>query len=156
MFYLLFKVGDRQYALETGQVREVLPVLNLRTVAKAPEYVAGTFTYGNRIVPVVDLSVLMGLPPSRPFYSSRLILVTVDLDSDRKAILALLAEGVVDLVQRDRPDTVSWTMNIPDAPYLGDFLPENGENIQFIQVEELVDEKVRELLRENVEPAVEA
>ena len=100
MFYLLFKVGDQQYALKTSQVLEILPMLQLRSVVRAPDYVAGTFTYGNRIIPVVDLSVMMGQSPSRTFYSTRLILVQVNVRPERRATLGLLALGGLALLRR--------------------------------------------------------
>lgn len=45
MIHLLFSIGNDRYALESSQVVEVVPRVELWQVPKAPAYVAGVFRY---------------------------------------------------------------------------------------------------------------
>ncbi|HVZ33385.1 MAG TPA: chemotaxis protein CheW, partial [Polyangiaceae bacterium] len=58
MLFLLFHLGAEWYALDTAAVREVLPLLELRAIPKAPAGVAGVIDYHGLALPVIDLSEL--------------------------------------------------------------------------------------------------
>ena len=63
MLFLMFRVGSDRYALDASRVVEVLPLVGLTKVLRAPAGVAGTLNYHGEFVPVVDVStVIMGRP----------------------------------------------------------------------------------------------
>ena len=65
--------GDDRYVLNTGQISEILPMVQLKRIPQAPPGVAGAFNYRGVPVPVVDLAQLMlGRPrESAPQHASR-------------------------------------------------------------------------------------
>lgn len=58
MLFLTFQIANDCYALEATQVIEVLPLLNIKRVPRAPCGVTGVFNYHGAPVPLIDLSEL--------------------------------------------------------------------------------------------------
>ena len=56
-----FQVGQEEYALEINAVREILRVSEITEVPNVPDYVKGLFTIRNKLMPVVDLRMLLGM-----------------------------------------------------------------------------------------------
>ena len=66
MLLLLFQVGGDRYALDARRVVEVIPLVKMQRIPRAPKGVAGLFNYRGRPVAAVDLSELMlGRPAGR-------------------------------------------------------------------------------------------
>ena len=63
------------HAIDVARVVEVVPRINLRRLPHAPCFLAGVFDYRGKVVPVVDLGVLLGSESCRDQLSTRIILV---------------------------------------------------------------------------------
>src|SRR3982074_213775 len=59
---LVFAIGREQYALPANQVREVRPLGWLTPLPGTPAFLAGLINVRGRIVPVIDLRSLLGMP----------------------------------------------------------------------------------------------
>ncbi|MFQ5575029.1 MAG: chemotaxis protein CheW [Terriglobia bacterium] len=57
--FLLIKVGSYRFALDIGQISEVVSVVKVTPVPKAPEFIAGAINYRGEIISVVDLGALL-------------------------------------------------------------------------------------------------
>jgi chemotaxis signal transduction protein len=57
---IVFAVGQDRYAVELRWVREVFTLGSVTPVAHAPDAVAGVVNYRGAIVPVLDLTILLG------------------------------------------------------------------------------------------------
>jgi len=53
MLFLLFKIGQDHYALDTSQVAVVLSLVSLKQIPASAPWVAGVFTYQGQSVPVI-------------------------------------------------------------------------------------------------------
>ncbi len=93
MLVVTFEAAGRRYALDTRHVVEVVPWVRVQPVARAPDWVAGFFSYRGEVTPAVDLGRLAGGEPCRCRYNSRLLLVALPAaGGSRRA--GLLAERV--------------------------------------------------------------
>lgn len=72
--HLLFSLRTTQYAVDARVVREVVWLPELTPVPDAPRYITGVFDCGGRIVPVLDLSLWLGLEP-RPYELSDSVII---------------------------------------------------------------------------------
>jgi chemotaxis-related protein WspB len=162
MLLLTFTVGANRYAIDVTRVVEVVPRVELRKISHAPAFLAGLLDYRGKIVPVIDLGLLLDTAGSRDCLSTRIILVndtpvdqncagqdrddahgeTGDVQVAPKRqpdLLGLIAERVSDLTNV-RPEQVApipvW---LPQAPYLGAIVQTDLGLVQLI-----VGEKVRE------------
>lgn len=146
MVVLIFEVGGQRYGLEVTQVLKVLPSVRLRPLPRVPEYVAGVFRYRDAMVPVIDLSQLIKGTPVPVLLSTRIILVRHPGPSGPGRVLGLLAERVTDSLDDGAADPVSSGVAVPEAPYLGGLSGSGRRMIQYVKVEHLLPDELRDRL----------
>src|ERR1700675_4071662 len=130
MLFLLFQLGKDRYALEAGQVVEVLPLVNFKRIPNAPRGVAGIFNFHSAAVPLIDLTELALGRPSHAKMSTRIILISYPVESGKKHLLGLLAEYVMETLKLAEGDFVDSGVAATDAPYMGSIIPGKREIIQ--------------------------
>jgi chemotaxis-related protein WspB len=133
MLFLKFRIGSESYALDTTQIAEILPLLQITRVPKAPVGVAGLINFRGRAVPVVDLSELMLGEPARPHISTRLILVHYG-----ENLLGLIAEQATETMRREAGSFTDSGIASGAAPYLGPVTEDGGRLIRCIEVQKLL------------------
>lgn len=101
---IVFALGSENYAFPSTQVQEVRPLAELTVLPGTPTFVAGLLNVRGRIVPVLDLRPLFGLP----------------MDAEVRSVLLLLSpRGEVGIVATDRPVVSTYTadeMGIRELP----------------------------------------
>ena len=143
---LLFGVGEQRYGLDVSQVVEVVPAVPLRKIPGVPEYVAGVFCYKGTIVPVLDLNQLLSGVPALKRYSTRMVLVRYPGHSGTEHVLGLLVERADQGLTEAFGDLLSSGIATPEAPYLGKLAMLGNETIQFVKIEQLIPDGLRERL----------
>jgi chemotaxis-related protein WspB len=146
MLLLVFRVAEAPYAVEAGRVVEVVPRVVLRTLPHAPEALAGLFRYRGRVVPVIDLGVLLGDGPSPPRLSTRIIVVDDHMPARGRARLGLIAEHVVDVRRVDDDRIVPQAPPLGRNPYLGPIASVDSGLIPLLAVDRLLAEPLRDAL----------
>ncbi|WP_296257586.1 MULTISPECIES: chemotaxis protein CheW [unclassified Pseudomonas] len=145
--FLLFRIGAQRYALQATEVAEVLPRLVLKPIAHTPHWVAGVFAHRGVVVPVIDLSALTFGQPAPPRTSTRLVLVHYRADAERAAQwLGLILEQATDTLRCAAHEFKTYGLDNRQAPYLGPVREDELGLLQWIRVQDLLDESVRELL----------
>ena len=145
--FLLFRIGSERYALRATEVAEVLPRLPLKPIAHAPQWVAGVFAYRGAVVPVIDLSALTFGQPAEARTSTRLVLVHYRADEDQPGQwLGLILEQATDTLRCDPEDFQPYGLDNREAPYLGPVREDAQGLMQWVRVDDLLDDGVRTLL----------
>ena len=62
--YLTFTLGSEVFAIGILAIKEIIEYSTLTTVPMMPTYVRGVINLRGAVVPVLDLSVRFGKPPS--------------------------------------------------------------------------------------------
>jgi chemotaxis-related protein WspB len=148
MLLLVFRVADETYAVEAGRVVEVVPRVALRTLPHAPEALTGIFRYRGRVVPVIDLGVLLGAGPCPPRLSTRIIVVDDLMPARGTARLGLIAEHVIDVRRVADDRVVPQARLLGQNPYLGPIVSDDSGLIPLIAVERILAEPLRDALAE--------
>jgi chemotaxis-related protein WspB len=146
MLFLLFQLGEDRYALDTGRVVEVLPLVAITPIPKAPAGVAGLFNYHGRPVPAIDLSQLTMGRSARNRLNTRIVLVHYPDGRGKTHLLGLIAEKVTETVRREPADFVASGVTTDRAPYLGPVATDARGVLQWIDVEWLLPASVRDAL----------
>jgi chemotaxis-related protein WspB len=145
--FLLFRIGTERYALEATEVAEVLPRLLLKPIAHAPHWVAGVFAHRGVVVPVIDLSALTFGKVAQARTSTRLVLVHYRASADRAPQwLGLILEQATDTLRCAPSEFKEYGLNNRAAPYLGPVREDELGLLQWIRVQDLLNDSVRELL----------
>jgi chemotaxis-related protein WspB len=156
MLLLTFRIAQDLYAVDVARVVGVIPRIEPRPIPRTPAFLAGLFGYRGRVVPAVDLGLLLGKAPSPGRLSTRVILVETGDASDRASparrtplLLGLIAEQVDDVVRVDRDQVVFPSMRLDDARFLGAMVRVDSQAqslAQMIEVDWVLPPALREAL----------
>jgi purine-binding chemotaxis protein CheW len=91
--YLTFALAGEAYALGILRVREILEYDTLTTVPQTPPCIRGVINLRGSVVPVVDLAVKFGLPPTAITKRTCIIIVEVDLEGTQ-TVMGVMADAV--------------------------------------------------------------
>ena len=146
MLLLLFQLGKDRYALEATRVVEVVPLLALRQIPQAPKGVAGVFNYRGRPVPAVDLNELTLGQPATERLSTRIIIVNYPDAMGVNRLLGLVAEHATEMLHYDANKFMETGLKMEAAPYLGPVALHSKGPVQWVHIQKLLSEPVRDLL----------
>ena len=145
--FLVFRIGGQRFALDTREVVEVLPRLPLKPIAHTPAWVAGVLAHRGALVPVVDISALSFGQPAPQRTSTRLVLVRYRAAPARPdRLLGLILEQASDTLRCDPAEFRPYGLDNREAPYLGPVREDAQGLLQWIGVQDLLDDQVRGLL----------
>jgi chemotaxis-related protein WspB len=162
MLLLTFIAGANRYAIDVARVVELVPKVELRSIPHAPPFLAGLLGYRGKVVPVIDLGLLMGTAPCRDCLSTRIILVNDapgdhnhgkddpdDSSENRRrspsspmpdsSLLGLIGEQVSDLTYVQREQLVPCPVRLLQVPFLGAIVQTDQGIVQLIAVERIRD-----------------
>jgi chemotaxis-related protein WspB len=151
MLFLVFQLGKDRYAVDTHQVIEILHLVNVKQIPRAPAGVAGVFDYHGASVPLIDLAELALGKPSRQWMSTRIILVKYRGEAGETHVLGLLAEQATETLRRNDEEFTDAGLAVTDTPYLGNVTTDAEGIVQRIEIQNLLSEDVRDqLFRERI------
>jgi chemotaxis-related protein WspB len=144
---LIFHIGADRYGLRLRSIVRVVPLLELKQLPLAPDYVAGLMDFHGRPVPVVDLCALAGLPRSRDHFDSRILVVDYRAPDGASHALGLLAEHVRGIQEFAEAGPSALTdAGVTAAPFLGQVASDADGMIQLVELEHLLTAPVRAIL----------
>ncbi|GAB5562367.1 MAG: chemotaxis protein CheW [Synoicihabitans sp.] len=146
MLFVVFQLESDIYAVDAGQVAEVLPMVALKSLPGAGKGVAGVFSYQRQPVPVLDLSALTLDRPAHPRLSTRLLLVHYPTSLTETRLLGLIAEKATETVRLPTEAFHEAGIKNDGAPYLGPVAEHPRGLLQWIRVEQLLPAPMREKL----------
>lgn len=143
MLFLLFQIGQDHYALETGQVAVVLPLVGLKQMPATASWVAGVFTYRGMSVPVIDMNQLTLGRPAQRRLSTRIVLVHYPAPGPDSRLLGLVLEKASEIMRRAPSEFRDSGLDHSNAPYLGPVTDDARGLIQSVRVHDLLPPEVR-------------
>ena len=96
--FLTFFIAGEEYAASILKVREVIEYDTLTAVPNTPVWIRGVVNVRGSVLPVVDLGVKFGLPPSTISRFSCIVITEVDSEGD-KLTLGVLADSVSRVIE---------------------------------------------------------
>ena len=140
MLVLTFQTGSDRLALEVRRVREVVPCVRLQSVECSPPWLAGVFIYRGQVVPVIDLSRLLGAAEYAANLSTRIILVAHTFDGQER-LVGLLAAEVADIREmQEKGERSLFRDKASEGFFSGKLLVEGREIVQLIELDRLLPE----------------
>jgi chemotaxis-related protein WspB len=146
MLFLLFELGKDRYALDIRQIAEVLPLVGIKQIPRAPQAMRGLFIYHGAAVPVIDLSQLTLGRPSARRLSTRIVLVHYPDQAGHTHLLGLVAERATQTARHERSEFAPSGVNNAGAPYLGPVVRDARGLLQWIDVRTLLPPSFRDML----------
>ena len=149
MLFLVFELDGDRYALDIDQIIEVLPLVNLKPIARAPPGIAGLFDYHGLPTPTVDLSELIVERAATRRLSTRLLIVKYPGLGFTPHALGLIAEKATSTVRLDPAMFHEVGVAIDETPYLGPVARDSQGLIQRLVIPNLLPPHVRNVLFRN-------
>jgi len=128
--YLSFKLGEEIFAVDVAKVREILDVIAITKVPQTPDFMRGVINLRGSVVPVMDMRLKFGMPPTERTVNTCIIVMEVTKDGETM-VLGSLADSVQEVLDLE-PE------QIEPAPRIGtrlrsDFIKGMGKhNERFI------------------------
>lgn len=116
-------VGTRDLAVDLSWVREVCPVVRLRAMPGAPDWLRGLMDHHGVLVPVLDLGVMLGGSAVEPLVGARILLLEGPIDGShgaRHTLFGALVDKVDAPVTLDREGSWSAPDGLPTVPFVGE------------------------------------
>jgi chemotaxis-related protein WspB len=146
MQFLLFRLGKDAYGIDTRRVLRVLPLLECKSLPHAPAFVAGLMNLRGDNIPVIDLSLLGGNEKSAARFDTRILLVEYHSRQGATHPLGLIVERARDIRHIDPASFRDSGVDSSPAPYLGKVAMENGDILQLVEVDHLLNDAAADIL----------
>lgn len=98
--FVTLGIEQEVFAVPVETVQEILAMRTLFRVPDAPPYLAGLIDVRGRGVPVIDLRIKLGLPPTAATENTRILVLEVPA-SGRTLVLGLVADRVFEVAALD-------------------------------------------------------
>jgi purine-binding chemotaxis protein CheW len=108
-----FTLNRQPYALRLASVRQVLRMVEITPLPKAPEIVLGVVSLRGVVVPVLSIRRRLGLTEIEANLSDQLIVA----DSSRR-IVAVVVDAVIGVVERSIEEITEAERIVPGAQYV--------------------------------------
>lgn len=130
--YLTFLLGDEMFAIAILNIKEILEYGSPTAVPMTPDYIRGVINLRGAVVPVVDLAVRFGRPPTAATRRTCIVIIEVDAAGEKQDV-GMVVDAVSEVIEIASAD-------IAPAPGFGtrirsDFIAGMGQlNGQFVIV----------------------
>jgi purine-binding chemotaxis protein CheW len=95
--YLSFLLGGEAYAIGILRVREILEYQPATRVPQTPPSIRGVINLRGKVIPIVDLALKFGLPPTQPTKWTCIIVVETSIGGET-AVMGVLADSVSEVI----------------------------------------------------------
>lgn len=150
MQVIVVPIAGRRYALESAEVVEVLPVVAHRPALTGPPWLLGLFNLRGALVPLVDLSTLVGGVPTEVRLGSRIVAIRLEADlfGAAPSLVGLLVPEVTSVGSCDfHASGAHPGFSFAGAPHLGPTAVDSEGTLQLLRCRRILegDAALREL-----------
>lgn len=138
---LVFFVGKDRFAIDTQDVIEILPMVNITHIPKTEDYISGMMNFRGSMMPVIDLCMLLNKRPSQEKICTRIITIRNQYSREFD-YTGLIAEKVSRTMHLDTSNIIKHKLTNKKNRYLGKIIQDNSNEIQIIDLDKLLPTEV--------------
>ena len=154
MLLLLFEIENGRYALDTNQVVEIAPLVKLKKIPVAPDFIAGLMNYRGDGVPVLDLGQYIDGVEAENKFSTRIIIVKNPFKAHLGEYIGLIASNVTETVKINLTKPPSTGVLMDKSLYAGEEAPDTEDMIQWFDLKKMLPEQEINALFEEEEQEI--
>ncbi|RLB20928.1 MAG: chemotaxis protein CheW [Deltaproteobacteria bacterium] len=95
--YLTFTLAGEEYGIGILKVKEIIGLMPITPVPKAPHYVKGVINLRGKVIPIMDLRLKFGMEPLE--YDERTCIIVVEVNStDSTITMGLVVDSVSEVL----------------------------------------------------------
>ncbi len=101
MLLLLFEIAETRFALDAGDIIQVIPNIPCEKISSSQSFIAGVISFHGNVIPVIDLCCFHKKVHCKSRLSTRIIIVNYIRDDFKNVHIGLIAERVTETVRVD-------------------------------------------------------
>jgi chemotaxis-related protein WspB len=134
MLFVSTRIERDLYAIDTENVVEIIPLVEIRKHKLNETSNVGFINYRKEQIPILDLSILIAGKPSRAMFSSRIIIFLVDGIS-----FGVLSEQITETFKLKSESQMSKNSNLMGSLFISDLIHYEDEQYYRIEVRSLLE-----------------
>ena len=138
MLILTMNIGKERYGINTDQVTEVIPLINLDRIPMVDKIISGIFNYRGRPTPVIDLCQFFDNTACTRNQGSRIIIIEPEVNNANPRPIGLIAERVTEVLKCDNDELISSGIKSEATPFLGRIFQHGDEMLQLIDTRHIL------------------
>jgi purine-binding chemotaxis protein CheW len=103
MQVVMIGLGDEKFALDAGQVREIIDPVPATRVAGAKSFVPSVINVRGNVIPLADLRIRFGMPVTEDTADTRIVVVEVGIDNE-PVLVGVMADKVFEVTEISQTD----------------------------------------------------
>lgn len=101
--YLMFMIDNEHYGIPILNVNEIIGLMEITHVPKAPEYMKGIINLRGKIIPVIDFRLKFSMP-ERAYDELTCIIIVEIMHNEKKNFVGILVDKVAEVVNVNQKD----------------------------------------------------
>lgn len=146
MLLLSFYIGSERYSILAKDIVEILPLVQLKKIPKAPDYILGLIDYRGTPSPVIDLCNLIESRDCKKVLSSRIIMINYVDAKKQTHIVGITAEKVTETININKNDFHASGITLEETRFLGEIAKTKQGVIQYIEIKNILPRKIQLML----------
>lgn len=109
--YLVFKIGNEEYAVNVGKVQRILEMQPITKIARTPDFVCGVINLMGDVLPIIDTRLKLGMETKT--YDSQTCIVILEISKgDTEIDTGIIVDSVESVIEVEKNE-------IKDSPDFG-------------------------------------
>lgn len=131
MQFVIFKLGEEHFAVETDKILSINDMMNITVVPKAPSYIKGLINLRGSIKSLIDINLLLNIKSDKTQNN----IIILKLDEEEIGITVDEVEEVIDIDEQKLQKLD--THNIES--YINGVIEIEGRLLTIIDIEKLIN-----------------
>ena len=142
--YLTFKLGGEKYGVPITLVKEIIGMLDITPVPQTPKHVKGVVNLRGKIIPVIDLSIRLGIGERE--YTRETCIIVLELQELMMGVIVDSVDEVVDfeLDPLQHPPQLGLSL---DSQFIMAMAKAEDDVVILMDIEKMLKTKETELLK---------
>lgn len=139
--YLTFKLAEEEYGMGILKVREIIGLMDITAVPRAPAHIRGVVNLRGKIVPVLDLRKKFGLPSVELRRENCIITAMIENGGGEGLLVGLLVDSVSEvLLVADSEIEPVPALNDVKLPFVTGLAKSQGKVRILLDIDKVVQE----------------
>lgn len=146
MMVLLFKLDNARYALDVNHIVEIMPKVAIKPLPRVPSHIPGLINYRGKVVPVVDLVMLVNHRPASNSLSTRIVLVRLSEEGERERFVGLIVERATETTKIDPLEILDTGVNSGVDSFVDKIVLDHDEMVGIVNLGRLVPVELHSMI----------
>ena len=140
-----FEIGGTLYALDIHLAREIVEMMPITPVPRAPAHIAGIINLRGEITNVIKLNTLLGLPEQEQTDNQKIIVLVAEATGGSN--VGIIVDGVHSVLQVPEENIEQMDNSLSDEAYVkgiikigGDKEDEKKELVIWVDISNILDQ----------------